>query len=509
MRATNLQELVYKNGQAGIMKATVTITFDNSDKNQSPMGYEHFNEVSITRQVVIGGKNKYLINGTNIQSNRVQDFFRSVQLNVNNPHFLIMQGRITKVLNMKPPEVLAMIEEAAGTMMYESKKQQAQKTIEKKDSKLREINVILSEEITPTLSKLKEERSTYLEYQKIQRELEHLMKLCTAHKFVIAKKNADNEQETLDIMRNKKNTSIQEIKNREADIRHVEEDLQQLQQRRDKELGGHLEELESALAEKEKRVTKCEASLKETKENAKAENRKKDHITKGIKTDQKALADKNKTSEDNQAKFDKLRNENEESTTALKNAQKRFEAISVGKFRTEDGKGTAATLQEQVIALKSGISNAETTMRTSDMKIKHNRKEMERIEKQMTKTEAEFAKDGTSLPKLERDVKKAEAELQSLEYTPLVAEETEETLRVMRAEANALEKKIYDMSTRYQWLNFTYSDPERNFDRSQVRGVAAVLFKVKDPKFFIALDTAGGAKVRLQFYWLNLNCIEI
>ncbi len=54
---------------------------------------------------MIGGKNKYLINGSNIQNNRVQDFFRSVQLNVNNPHFLIMQGRITKVLNMKPPEV--------------------------------------------------------------------------------------------------------------------------------------------------------------------------------------------------------------------------------------------------------------------------------------------------------------------------------------------------------------------------------------------------------------------
>ena len=74
-------------------------------------------------QVVIGGKNKYLINGTNIQNNRVQDMFRSVQLNVNNPHFLIMQGRITKVLNMKPPEILSMIEEAAGTMLYESKKQ--------------------------------------------------------------------------------------------------------------------------------------------------------------------------------------------------------------------------------------------------------------------------------------------------------------------------------------------------------------------------------------------------
>lgn len=33
-----------------------------------------------------------------------------------------------------------MVEEAAGTRMYESKKQAAEKTIERKDSKLRELN---------------------------------------------------------------------------------------------------------------------------------------------------------------------------------------------------------------------------------------------------------------------------------------------------------------------------------------------------------------------------------
>ena len=42
-------------------------------------------------KVVIGGRNKYLINGCNANNTRVQDLFRSVQLNVNNPHFLIMQ----------------------------------------------------------------------------------------------------------------------------------------------------------------------------------------------------------------------------------------------------------------------------------------------------------------------------------------------------------------------------------------------------------------------------------
>jgi len=59
----------------------------------------------LSLQVVVGGRNKYLINGCNATNSRVQDLFRSVQLNVNNPHFLIMQGRITKVLNMKPAEV--------------------------------------------------------------------------------------------------------------------------------------------------------------------------------------------------------------------------------------------------------------------------------------------------------------------------------------------------------------------------------------------------------------------
>lgn len=68
--------------------------------------------------------------------------FHSVQLNVNNPHFLIMQGRITKVLNMKPPEILGLLEEAAGTKMYETKKQAALRTLEKKQIKVDEINKV-------------------------------------------------------------------------------------------------------------------------------------------------------------------------------------------------------------------------------------------------------------------------------------------------------------------------------------------------------------------------------
>ena len=135
MRCKNLQELVYKQGQAGVTKASVTIIFDNSDEKSSPIGFEKHRELQVTRQIIIGGRDKYLINGHLARQAQVANLFHSVGLNVNNPHFLIMQGRITKVLNMKPPETLSMVEEAAGTRMFENKKQQSLKVLRNKEAK--------------------------------------------------------------------------------------------------------------------------------------------------------------------------------------------------------------------------------------------------------------------------------------------------------------------------------------------------------------------------------------
>jgi structural maintenance of chromosome 2 len=63
-----------------------------------------------------------------------------------------------QVLNMKPAEILSMIEEAAGTRMYETKKQAAVKTMEKKQSKVDEITQVMEQEISPTFENLKADR---------------------------------------------------------------------------------------------------------------------------------------------------------------------------------------------------------------------------------------------------------------------------------------------------------------------------------------------------------------
>jgi structural maintenance of chromosome 2 len=201
---SSLQELVYKNGQAGITKASVAIVFDNRDKETSPYSYRTNDEITVTRQVhtqseqkvagpdlirfqvVVGGRNKYLINGFQAQQSQVQTLFHSVGLNVNNPHFLIMQGRITKVLNMKPHEILQLLEEAAGTRMFETKKEAAMKTMEKKEQKMAEIQKVLDEDIRPTLERLREDRTTYLEFTDTQAEIEKLQRVLMAVDFYMA-----------------------------------------------------------------------------------------------------------------------------------------------------------------------------------------------------------------------------------------------------------------------------------------------------------------------------------
>lgn len=51
MRAQNQQDLIYKRGQAGVTKASVTIVFDNSDRSASPVGMEDYAQITVTRQV--------------------------------------------------------------------------------------------------------------------------------------------------------------------------------------------------------------------------------------------------------------------------------------------------------------------------------------------------------------------------------------------------------------------------------------------------------------------------
>jgi structural maintenance of chromosome 2 len=76
----------------------------------------------ITRQISKDKISKFFINGLASNLGKVKTLFRSVHLNIENPHFLVKQGQITKIINLKPAELLGMIEETSGTAIYNKTK---------------------------------------------------------------------------------------------------------------------------------------------------------------------------------------------------------------------------------------------------------------------------------------------------------------------------------------------------------------------------------------------------
>ncbi|KAK2704127.1 hypothetical protein QYM36_017575, partial [Artemia franciscana] len=491
VRATNLQELVYKNGTAGITKASVSITFDNSDKLQSPLGYDHFDEITITRQIVVGGKNKYLINGVNAQNNKVQDLFRSVQLNVNNPHFLIMQGRITKVLNMKPPEILGMLEEAAGTKMYEVKKQQAEKTIEKKDAKLREIEEVIMEDITPTINKLKEDRSQYLNYQKIQRELEHYQKIYIAQQFVMLEERLKKASDEYQIQVNEIDNLKKACELGTEEIASVEEEILELQQKKEGDAGQVLSDLEAQLKESVKEQTKMEGVVKSLQSNIKDEEKKANQLEKGKKDDLKVLNARLKEEADFKSNFDSLIKENSEAQENLQLAERRRDAINRGLFVTASGED--ATLAEQLMKQNEELRKLQTEMQTANMRLKDAKEKLKKKEPELKDTEKEWKQNQEQYQKLENDVKSLEKQLgaNAADKYQLVEQKKVE----LSGELRNLRDKLSHIEDRYSSTVFQYRDPTPNFDRRRVKGMFCNLFKVKDPAFYTAIEVAAGGRL--------------
>merc|ERR1712032_411012 len=100
------------------------------------------------------------INGKSVEFLVLKKFFMKMKLNVSNPHFLIMQGKITQIVKGKPIDLCKLVEEATGILIYERKKKSALKNLSKKEKKIIEICELLDRDFSPTISLILEEIRT-------------------------------------------------------------------------------------------------------------------------------------------------------------------------------------------------------------------------------------------------------------------------------------------------------------------------------------------------------------
>ncbi|KAM6230101.1 structural maintenance of chromosomes protein 2 [Porphyrio hochstetteri] len=493
VRACSLQDLIYKNGQSGIIRATVCITFDNSNKKKGPLGFETCDEITISRQVVMGGRNKYLINGVNATTKRVHDLFCSIGLNVNNPHFLIMQGRITKVLNMKPSEILSMVEESAGTRMYESKRTSVQKTIEKKEAKLKEIQTILDEDITPTLQKLKEERASYLEYQKVSQTMEHLNRFCIAYQFFLTEETKVSAVEKLKEMQDNQLKLQKSLTEGEENLDRLKKEVVEMKKAKNEKLSDTIHSLHVGLSEVQKQNTKIQSVLELQKQNLKSEEDKHKELLKSLQEDNEMLAAKEKEVEKIKKEINGLQEANEKDKCHLAAAQKHFNAVSAGLSTNDSGED--ATLAEQMMTCKNEVSKVETVAKQTQIKLSYAQKELKTKQAEVKQMDKGYKKNQAALQAIKNVKGKLEEEMKNVKYDEKKEEDLLAKKKTLTAETSQLRQLFEGLMAKLPQLQFEYTYPEKKWNANCVKGPVVSLIIVKDPSKAKALETVAEGKL--------------
>ncbi|KAF8005146.1 hypothetical protein HF325_000603 [Metschnikowia pulcherrima] len=496
VRASNLQDLIYKRGQAGVTKASVTIVFDNSEKEKSPIGFENSPKISVTRQIILGGTSKYLVNGHKAQQQTVLNLFQSVQLNINNPNFLIMQGKITKVLNMKPLEVLALIEEAAGTRTFEDRKDKALKTMAKKEAKIQEIRSLLREEIEPKLEKLRLEKRVFLEFQKVQTDLEKLTRVIASHNYRL-KSAQFHEYLTLrsqheGIM----NDLYAQVERLASEVLNLNADLDTVKKQKESELsqGGVIESLQAEESRLSDDITRTATSRDLATENAREESAK----VAQLKGQLEMLEGQSANLADLFASLEAQYNASKERFSAMKEEyNKKEELLSTLSTGVTARGGADGGYMSQLKQCKEDLNASQNFILTSGLKVVHLQ---ERLRSDASRLELARQDNKVLLDKIQAykdEIAAKEAKFAEHGFDIKTFNELRDQESMLRRQLDEFQRQLNGIRRDVGNIDFQYLKPYPNFDLRSVKGLAMQLFSLKDSatEKAMALQVCAGGRL--------------
>ncbi len=167
LRGDSMSDVIF-NGSTSrkpISKASVELVFDNSN-GSSPGKFARFSEISVKRILTRDGTSDYLINNIKSRRKDVLDLFRGTGLGPRS-YSVIEQGMVGRIVEAKPEEIRAFIEDAAGISKYKEKRRETENRIEHARANLERVDDI-REEISRQLNRLKRQSSQARRFKELK-----------------------------------------------------------------------------------------------------------------------------------------------------------------------------------------------------------------------------------------------------------------------------------------------------------------------------------------------------
>ena len=223
LRGGKMEDVIFAgtSGRAPLGRAEVTLTIDNTD-GALPIDYS---EVSITRRMFRDGAGEYEINGSSCRLMDVQELLSDSGIG-REMHVIVGQGRLAAILESRPEDRRAFIEEAAGVLKHRKRREKAVRKLDAMQSNLARLTD-LTAELRRQLKPLGRQAEVARRAQWVQADLRDARLRLAADDLVIRR------------------TELAEQRTSEAELRRQQDDLAH----RLDELGGQVAENEKYLAQ--------------------------------------------------------------------------------------------------------------------------------------------------------------------------------------------------------------------------------------------------------------------
>lgn len=269
LRAEKAANLVFNGGKdkKPSSSAYVEIAFDNK-KKVFPVNTE---EVVINRTITKNGNSIYRVNGQKKTRTEILDLLATAKINPDG-YNIILQGDITRFVDMNPVDRRKIIEEISDVSIYEEKKHKALLELQKVEEKLNNAEIILTERKT-YLKELKKDRDQAFKFKELKDRIDsnkatylHLqMKEREAVKEGYDAEVA-KQQEKIKTLEEKITALRKKAEAHKAEITKINKEIEQKGEKEQLKVHRQIEDLKVSLAEERTRVSTLKDEINKIKQ---------------------------------------------------------------------------------------------------------------------------------------------------------------------------------------------------------------------------------------------------
>ena len=220
LRGDSMADVIF-NGSAArkpLGAASVELVFDNTD-GKIGGAYANYNEVALRRAVSRDGTSDYFINGMKVRRKDITQLFLGTGLG-SRSYAIIEQGMISRVIEARPDDLRAFLEEAAGISRYKERRRETENRIGQTRENLDRLND-LREEVEKQIRHLQRQAATARRYQTLKEEERKLH----AELLALRLQSLDAEAGVRDSATQRSETAMQAVI---ADLREAEAGIEQV-----------------------------------------------------------------------------------------------------------------------------------------------------------------------------------------------------------------------------------------------------------------------------------------